>query len=167
MGLLDTMFTAGLTASMTANSVKNAIESGREESLFEEKSIVLSHEKTCLGRLCVDRIRKENFKEYTNNILQITKQEMGVNNEKEPLYFIEYIAGTEDIEDITLIPNSNCYQKQFKNSRFCALTFNEIEDFTMKDQRYKLVKIHTEPIVIEKGTFDTNVELYLCEVVKS
>jgi hypothetical protein len=160
MGILDMLFAASLTASMTSNSVKNAMEAGKEVSPLSEKAIILSHEKSCLGRLCIERIRKDSFEDYAKNILQITREIMGKNDEKEPLFFMEYLADTDDIEDICIVPNNNCYQKQFKNSRFCALTFNEVEDLTINDQSYKLVKIHTEPI-------ESHEELYICEVVKT
>lgn len=163
MGMLDTFFTAGITASMVSNSVNSKIGN---DNTYTEKSIILSHEKSYLGRLCIDEIRKENFENNNENILQITKESVGVNEDNCPLYFMEYISGKNyDIEGITIHPNDNCFQKQFKNSKFCALTFNEMEDFIKEDENYKLVKIYTEPITISKGLFDANEKLYLCEVI--
>lgn len=151
---------------MTSNAVKNAIETQREDLVLTGRSIVLSCEKSSFARFCIDSIRKENFETNKRNILQMTKQKMGKNSDGDPLYFIEYIDDTENLDELLITPNNNCYQKQFKNSIFCVLTFNEIADFTIDNQDYKLVKIHFDPIVVQRGTFETDEELYLCEVVK-
>ncbi|WP_097006712.1 hypothetical protein [Lacrimispora amygdalina] len=151
MGMLDIFLIAGLTANiMKSESSKD------NNSILNEKSIILSSEKSRIGRLRLSNIRRENFESDDRNILQITKQKVGLDT-KYPLHIIEYLID-DNVDGVIIQPNYNCYQKQFIESKFCLLSFDEIGDF----KNYKVLKIHTEPIEITG--YDE--KMYLCEVVK-
>lgn len=163
MGLLDAILTANIAANMTTDYLSDEMETTNFNNELIDKTISLSSEKSYLDCLNINSIFKDNFEKYKDNILQITKTCQGYNHDT-PLYFTEVISKDELISDITIVPNKNCYQKQYVNSSFCALTFNEIGEMAEQKQRYKILKIHTEPINIEKGKLKTDLEVYICEI---
>lgn len=155
MGLLDTLLTASLTATMTSSMVTGSEKNtpiNKCGDNQEDKVIFLSSESSYLDGLNISSIRLDKFDTYESNILQISKESYGTNNDF-PLFFVECIPLNEKINEIKIVPNISCYQKQFVNSKFVALTGNEIVKFSENNNKYKLLKIHTEPI----GDF------YLCE----
>lgn len=164
MGLLDVFLTASLASSFVGNNAKTSDEIKEYHSA--EKIIELSCENSYLSSLNIDSIKKDQFDEYENDVvIQISKDIKGKNGYS-PLFFAEFIPKDRHTAELNIKPNISCYQKQYINSRFCALSFNEIASFEDDMSGYKLLKIHTDPINVEQGGFGDSTEYYLCEVAK-
>ena len=61
MGLLETLFTASLTAGMTSDSVKRELEKANELINNDENTIILSHEKSILSAIDLSSLRKSSL----------------------------------------------------------------------------------------------------------
>lgn len=157
MGFLEILFGVALGAGLTANIKSNHSSKVETEYLEKERAIKLSSDFTNLEHLNMRTLTRSFFMRADRDVIQISKSAIGKDKYGFPLFWAETNHTTKK-DSISIIDNPLFYQKEFLDSSFAILTHKEVSTMVKYKEHYKIMKIHTKPIIT------TDKEWYVCEI---